>query len=70
MTAEKIRATLHARAAEVCTHLLPAGQRNGAEYEVGSLAGEPGESLKINLAGVLGVPVASLAETHSTEHAP
>ena len=44
-----IRQELEARAEEVCHLLLPAGKLKGAEYEVGSVNGEPGKSLKINI---------------------
>jgi twinkle protein len=43
------------RVEEVCRHLFPNGHREGAEYVVGSLAGEEGESLKVNLVGKIGV---------------
>jgi twinkle protein len=46
---------LQARSEEVCRRLFPAGRREGGEYVVGSLAGEEGHSLKINLTGKLGV---------------
>jgi twinkle protein len=39
----------------VCRHLLPAGKRDGAEYKVGSLSGEAGSSLCVNLAGKVGM---------------
>lgn len=55
MTAGELRAALAARAAEVCAYLLPAGRVSGDEFEVGSLAGEAGRSLKINLDGRVGV---------------
>lgn len=35
----------------VCTHLLPAGKRCGRFYEVGSVDGETGKTLKVNLEG-------------------
>ena len=35
----------------VCRHYLPNGRRNGHYWEVGSIAGESGSSLKVNLAG-------------------
>jgi len=35
----------------LCMHLLPAGKRHGATYEVGSIFGEPGKTLKVNLGG-------------------
>lgn len=35
----------------LCAHLLPSGQKRGAVYEVGSIHGEPGKTLKVNLGG-------------------
>ena len=42
---------LQERAEEVCRHLLPNGKREGAEWVCGAVDGQPGKSLKINLAG-------------------
>ena len=42
-------AGLSGRIVELCGVLLPAGVNDGAEYAVGSLAGEPGQSLKIHV---------------------
>src|SRR3546814_15603417 len=39
------------RAQAVCEHLLPNGRREGHEWRIGSLAGEPGQSLGIRLTG-------------------
>jgi hypothetical protein len=50
-----IEAKLCERAEEVCRHLLPNGQRDGNEWVCGSLGGEKGNSLKVNLAGKVGV---------------
>lgn len=50
-----IEARLQDRIEEVCRHLFPNGKRVAGEFVVGSLAGEAGESLKINLTGKLGV---------------
>jgi len=55
VTADEIKSALHARARDVCGHLLPAGRISGGEFEVGSLAGEAGRSLRINLNGKVGV---------------
>jgi twinkle protein len=49
-----IEARLCDRAEEVCRYLFPNGKREGAEFVVGSLAGEAGNSLKINLSGKAG----------------
>lgn len=35
----------------LCTYLFPAGKRAGQYFEVGSVNGEPGKTLKVNLAG-------------------
>jgi hypothetical protein len=43
------------RAEEVCRHLLPAGRRDGHEWCVGSVDGEKGQSLRVNLSGKVGV---------------
>jgi hypothetical protein len=40
-----------ARLPELLAHLLPGGRARGAEFEVGSLKGEPGSSLRIRLHG-------------------
>lgn len=42
---------LAARTEQVCRHLLPAGRRNGQEWEVGDTAGNSGKSLKVHLSG-------------------
>jgi hypothetical protein len=55
VTADKIKSALHAHAFDVCAYLLPAGRRNGDEFEVGSLAGTAGRSLKVNLNAKVGV---------------
>ena len=50
-----IEAKLCERAEDVCRHLFPAGAREGGEWVVGSVAGEAGKSLKINLTGKVGL---------------
>lgn len=35
----------------LCAHLLPSGAKHGQVYEVGSIHGEPGKTLKVNLGG-------------------
>ena len=50
-TAKDIAAALAAQAQEVAAYLLPQGKRVGNEWCVGSLAGEPGDSLKVHLVG-------------------
>ncbi len=50
-----IEAKLQERVEDVCRHLLPNGHREGGEWVCGSLNGEEGRSLKVNLAGKLGI---------------
>ena len=38
----------------LCEHLLPNGQREGAEWRCGSVQGEPGKSLGVPRAGAEG----------------
>lgn len=47
--ARRIAEALASRALEVAQHLFPNGKQIGREWCVGSIGGEPGESLKINL---------------------
>jgi RecA-family ATPase len=54
MTASEIAGRLESRKLDVLTHLFPAGCVSGAEYCVGSLSGESGESLKVHLNGSKG----------------
>lgn len=42
---------LSARIDELVVELLPSGKRAGPEWEIGSLHGEPGRSLKVHLTG-------------------
>lgn len=42
---------LAARAEQLARELLPAGRREGSEWRVGSVAGEPGQSLGVHLHG-------------------
>lgn len=46
-----IKERLNSRAEEVARHLLPNGRLRGHEFEVGSLAGEKGQSLRIHVKG-------------------
>lgn len=46
---DAIVAGLSGRIVDLCGLLLPAGVNDGAEYAVGSLAGEPGQSCKIHV---------------------
>lgn len=45
----QIAAMLGVRILDLCHELLPAGRRDGQEWEVGSLAGEPGRSCKVHI---------------------
>lgn len=47
---ERINAAAMAVLPSLTARWLPAGRREGQEWVVGSLQGEPGQSLKINLA--------------------
>jgi len=47
----EIKRALESRALEVAEHLLPRGVLEGPESYVGSLAGEPGRSLKVRVRG-------------------
>lgn len=51
MDADTTKALLAERAEEFVRWLFPAGKKNGAEWQVGSLNGEPGKSLSIRIAG-------------------
>lgn len=46
-----IKSQLAARAESIARELFPAGQKHGAEWCVGSISGEKGQSLKIHLTG-------------------
>jgi hypothetical protein len=48
---EKLKGLLVYNARAFCTYIFPNGKYVGGEYVVGSLAGEPGKSLKICLTG-------------------
>jgi hypothetical protein len=48
---EAVNRAALARLPELLAHLLPGGRARGAEFEVGSLKGEPGRSLRIRLHG-------------------
>jgi hypothetical protein len=50
-TTKELKASLAVQAEAFCPWLYPAGRREGQYYLVGSLAGEPGKSLKINVTG-------------------
>lgn len=51
MTADEIKAALAERAEDFCRWLFPNGRREGANWLVGSLAGEAGASLSICIRG-------------------
>jgi Toprim domain len=46
-----IAALLADRAEALCAQLLPAGIREGAEWRIGNVAGEPGRSMAVHLRG-------------------
>ncbi|MBF0423130.1 MAG: toprim domain-containing protein [Magnetococcales bacterium] len=52
MDIHEIKSRLTQDAARVVRYLLPNGKLNGREWEVGSINGEPGKSLKVNISGV------------------
>lgn len=49
--ARDIAHMLAQRAEDLCAVLLPSGKRDGGEWRVGSLMGEPGQSLSIRITG-------------------
>lgn len=46
---EELNQKLLARSLELLQHWFPAGKKRGHEYLIGNLAGEPGESMSINI---------------------
>ena len=51
MDAQGVKDALNARAEEFVTDLFPAGRKNGNNWQVGSLGGDPGQSLRIGISG-------------------
>lgn len=51
MDIRQIAALLADRCADLCADILPAGRQDGREWRVGSVAGEPGQSLAVHLGG-------------------
>lgn len=51
MTATEIAHRLSLQTQAVCEHLLPSGRRDGHDWAVGSISGEPGNSMKVTLSG-------------------
>ena len=49
MNASEIKSLLCSRIEDVCLLLLPGGKKKGAEWCVGSIGGEAGDSLKVHL---------------------
>jgi twinkle protein len=47
----EVKRMLAERAFEVCSHLFPAGKKDGSEFKVGDLNGSPGSSLCVALQG-------------------
>lgn len=60
-----IKAALAGRIECLCRELLPAGRKIGAEWRVGSLQGEPGQSLAVHLSGVKAGLWSDFATGHS-----
>lgn len=52
--AKEIAQKLAGRAEDVAKYLLPQGKRHGREWKVGSIHGEPGNSLSVRIAGDAG----------------
>ena len=51
MDAKELNRMLTERAESVCRMLFPNGKSRGREFSVGSINGEPGESLKVSISG-------------------
>jgi len=51
MMAKEVSRQLAQRVEDIARHLFPQGKKEGSEWCVGSIAGEPGKSLKIHLVG-------------------
>ena len=51
----EIAGLLAGRAEAVCQWLLPQGKREGREWRAGSIGGDAGQSLGVNLSGKAGV---------------
>lgn len=51
MTPRELSEMLALHAEDICRELLPRGKKVGAEWCVGSISGEPGDSCRIHLAG-------------------
>lgn len=51
MMAKEISQLLAQRAEDITRYLLPNGKKSGAEWRVGSVSGEQGESLGVRLTG-------------------
>lgn len=51
MNAAELSAFMADRAADVAEYLLPEGKRASGEWRVGSIAGEPGQSLSVRITG-------------------
>jgi hypothetical protein len=48
---DDLRELANAQIGQIAAHLLPNGRENTGYWEVGSIEGEPGKSLKVNLTG-------------------
>lgn len=51
MDGQQVKEALASRAEAVCQELLPGGKVRNGQYHIGSLRGEPGESLVVNCVG-------------------
>lgn len=51
LTLDELKELAHGQVRSLCQHLLPNGRENCGYWEVGSIEGEPGQSLKVNLGG-------------------
>ncbi len=51
ITIDELKEIAHGQTRTLCQHLLPNGRENSGYWEVGSIEGEKGQSLKVNLQG-------------------
>lgn len=52
LDARQVSELLSAQAREVCLHILPNGKKCGSQWQVGSVGGEHGKSLNVQLTGI------------------
>jgi hypothetical protein len=53
LTIDELKELAHRQVQSLCQHVLPNGRENCGYWEVGSIEGEPGQSLKVNLRGAM-----------------